>query len=555
MDTSRDRKHAVTELGERLVGGAKISCAAFFGSLGPMSLAAWSWLFLTLYIGAMIALGWIASRRVSDADDFATARNSYGPGFLALAFAASTASGATFLGSPGLGYQYGLASIWGKFLYPIGVYFGVLISIKLVASAGHTFGNRSIPEYLGDRYQSDGVRILVSLFSLVLFFYIAGQLVSGLVMFETMLGLEPAWALAITTAVLLAYVVLGGAHADILTDGLQGFMMLLVAVTTIVLFVLGFGTGGGFGAMIDRLGDLDAHLVGPLNETTPLYHSWWSIVCVLLAHVPLGMLPHLGNKVWALRDDRDRYRFVKLAFGVGLTLGLMGLGGILARAVLGDELLAAGRSANEALPALFITLFPTWLAALVGVGVLAAIMSTADGLVVSSSQIVANDLYRRSIVPRYGRHLTEAEVDRRVLSISRWTTAIVLIGCTGLAWALMDMNIALLVWVGTGGMMAAFAGPLVMGALWRGVTKAGAYAGLLTGMSTFIVLHGQLLDPTWFDGLSLLAEAARWLHTEGPNPYSCAAIGEIVSVGVTWAVSWATQPLANEHVERIFGAA
>ena len=125
-----------------------------------------------------------------------------------------------------------------------------------------------------------------------------------------------------------------------------------------------------------------------------------------LLQIPLGMLPHLGNKVWALRDDRDRYRFVRLAFGVGLTLGLMGLGGILARAVLGDALLVPGRSANEALPTLFVTLFPTWLAALVGVGVLSAIMSTADGLVVSSSQIVANDLYRRSIVPRLGRSST-----------------------------------------------------------------------------------------------------------------------------------------------------
>ena len=70
------------------------------------------------------------------------------------------------------------------------------------------------------------------------------------------------------------------------------------------------------------------------------------------------------------------------------------LGGMLARAVLGDVLLQEGASANEALPKLFIELFPTWLAALIGVGVLAAIMSTADGLVIAASQIIANDIYR-----------------------------------------------------------------------------------------------------------------------------------------------------------------
>ena len=69
----------------------------------------------------------------------------------------------------------------------IGVYVGILISMRLIAT-GNRFGNRSIPEYLGDRYQSDTMRLMVSLLSLVLFFYLAGQLVSGVVMFEIMLA-------------------------------------------------------------------------------------------------------------------------------------------------------------------------------------------------------------------------------------------------------------------------------------------------------------------------------------------------------------------------------
>jgi sodium/proline symporter len=327
-------------------------------------------------------------------------------------------------------------------------------------------------------------------------------------------------------------------------------MMLLVAMLTIVLFVFGVGVDGGMMGVFDRLREQDTHLVQPLNRSTPLYHSWWSIVSVLLAHIPLGMLPHLGNKVWALKHDDDRRKFVKLAFGVGLTLGLLGLGGLLSRAMLGDILLSEGRSQNEALPALFIELFPTWLAALIGVGILSAIMSTADGLVVSSSQIIANDIYRRSMVPRWGKHLSSEQVDHRVLVISRWSTVVVLILCMFMAWALMDMNIALLVWIGSGGMMAAFAGPLVLGGLWRGVTLPGAYAGLVTGMGTFVVLHSGILDPAWFGPLSGVGE---WLVGEAPNPYSCAAMGEMVSVGFTFAVSKLTQPLPTAHVERVFG--
>ena len=516
-----------------------------------MDLATWSWIFMVVYISGMLVIGVIGQRRVKHADDFATARGSYGPIFLAFAFAATTASGATFLGGPGLGYQWGFASQWGNFLYPIGVYFGVLISMRLIATTGNKFGSRSIPEFLGDRYQSEGIRVMVSIFSLVLFFYLAGQLVSGLVMFEIFLGLSPFWALLITTTVLLFYVVLGGAHADILTDGVQGCMMRILAIVVLVFVLTGSGVDGGLSGLIDRLETQNSNLVQPLNPESALTHSWWSIIAVLFAHIPLGLLPHLGNKLWALKGVGDQRTFIKLAFLFGLTLGMMGLGGLLARGLLGDALLLEGANPNQALPLVFIELFPTWLAALVGVGILAAIMSTADGLVVSSSQIVANDLYRRSIAPRLKKPPSEDRLDQQVLTISRVTTVVVLVITMGMAWTLMETNIALIVWIGTGGMMAAFAGPLVVGALWRGVTRAGAYTGLASGFVTFLILHTQLLDPSWF-GSGWLHGAVVWLHGEGPNPFSCAAMGEAVSVSLTFLVSRSTQPLPQSHLEGMF---
>ena len=519
-----------------------------------MSLITWSWIFLFGYMSLMVGIGVYAQRQIKHADDFATARGAYGPIFLALAFAASTASGATFLGSPAMSYEWGLSTLWMHFLYPVGVYVGILISMRLVATSGNRFGNRSIPEYLGDRYQSDTMRLLVSLISLVLFFYLAGQLVSGVVMFEIMLGLDAAWALGITTFILLIYVVLGGAHADILTDGVQGFMMLLLAVLVIILTTIGWGVEGGFAGVVAKLAEQDPNLVTPTNPNTPLFHSWWSIFVIAFAHMPLGLLPHLGNKLWALDTGSSRLQFVKLAAIFGLTLGLLGVGGLLARVYFGDALYASGANPNQALPLLFIELFPTWLAALIGVGVLSAVMSTADGLVVSSSQIIANDLYRRTLAPKLHPNLPQEQLDRRVLTVSRWSTVAVLLICMVMAWSLMDVNVSLVVWIGVGGMMAAFAGPLVLGALWSGVTLKGAYAGLLSGFGVFILLHSQILEPAWFRGIGLHG-AVTWLRGEGPNPYSCAVMGEIVSIVVTIAVSKLTQPLPQAHLDELFGSA
>ena len=103
-------------------------------------------------------------------------------------------------------------------------------------------------------------------------------------------------------------------------------------------------------------------------------------------------------------------------------------------------------------------------------------------------------------------------------------------------------------------MMAALSGPLILGALWKGVTRAGALAGLLGGATTFAVLHAGVLDPEWLSA-GTARDVVAWLAGEAPNPYSCAALGEVVSVALTWAVSRGTVKLNPEHVQSVFGSA
>ncbi len=95
-------------------------------------------------------------------------------------------------------------------------------------------------------------------------------------------------------------------------------------------------------------------------------------------------------------------------------------------------------------------------------------------------------------------------------------------------------------------------GPLVVGALWRGVTAKGAYAGLIAGFGAFLILHTNALEAHWFGSSGVLHTAVAWLEREGPNPYSCAALGEFVSIGVTYIVSKLTRPLADSHLQALF---
>jgi len=514
-----------------------------------MGLYAWSWAFLVLYITGMLCFGYIGSRRVSGADDFATARRSYGPLLLALAFASTAASGATFLGLPGLTYQYGMSTLWIAFCYPLGIYIGVMICQRTIGRYGNAAGARSIPEFLGERFRSEGMRLSAAVFSLILLFYLASQLVSGLVMFEMMLGLPQIWALIITTVVLLGYITLGGAHADILTDGVQGFLMVGLAVAIAIMFFIGTGTDG-FGNLIEGLRAEDPALLERFNPATNTTASLWAAITVTIAHIPLGLLPHIGNKLWALKDEGSRSRFIVMAFTFGLILPAITLGGMTARVVLGDDLFQTAGGTNSALPALFIEIFPTWLAALLGVGVLSAIMSTADGLVISTSQVFANDIYRRSIAPRLHSDISQEQLDRNVLTISRATTAFTIVGAAILGWLTMEMNVVLLMWIGVGGFVAALMGPLVIGSFWWGVTRAGALSGFWSGAATFVLIRGEILSGEWLAGTAL-ADFGAWFDFYATNPYSAATFGATVSAIVTFVVSRLTVPLPAEHIDEL----
>ena len=140
-----------------------------------MTLYTWSWLFLFGYVLAMVGFGVLGNRRVTGADDYAVARAGYGPAVLAVAFASTAVSGRTFVGLPALTYTYGMSTLWIAFLYAVGLYTGILICQRTIGRYGNVSGARSIPEYLGERYRSEALRISAA----ILFVLIHSEALSG----------------------------------------------------------------------------------------------------------------------------------------------------------------------------------------------------------------------------------------------------------------------------------------------------------------------------------------------------------------------------------------
>lgn len=494
------------------------------------SIVMYSWIFMGLFIVGMIYMGYLGLKRTTTSDDFATARSSYGFLTLGLAITATIASGSTFMGMPGLAYSMGAPSLWYPILYPIATVFGMLLIASYVKKFGDKFGTRTIPEFMGERFNSDFLRIVLSIVSILLIFYVVSQFVAAATMFQTMMGLDYNLGLFLTGIVLAIYVFMGGSHSDIMTDAIQGFFMLVIAIVVIIAFLLGAGVEGGFSGMMDLIkerrpeGSLDV-LFSPGNIT---YGSAWLVFLLFVAHIPFSILPHIGNKFMAIKSGKELKRLIMFCTIIATTLPAMTLGGLLGIALIDP---GANIAADQVIPIVFSELFPPIIAGLFAVAVLSAIMSTSDGLIVSLTQILANDIYRKTIVPRRGIDPEKAE--RVEMLISRYGTFVVLAVAIFMAWN-PPASLSVFLWIGIGGIVSATAGPLCVGTLWKRSTKPAAISSMLLGSISYWVIYLPI-------GFGFT------------NPFGAAGISVMIGMASMFIITLATAKPTDKEIERVFG--
>ena len=495
----------------------------------------WGWGFLLGYVVLIAGLGYIGYRRTNSQDDYATARGGFGFLALAFAYAATVASGSTFLGIPALGYAVGFKAGYYAMIYPIGIYLGVLLVARITKKVGDRFGSQSVPDFLGDRFQSPTIRVLAATIGLFLLFYIMAQITAAGFVFEAILGLEYGVGIWVAGSLLLLYLTAGGSYADILTDAIQGAIMIAITILIVVMFATGWGLEGGAGAVnaaLEPSMQWDVHF----SSENATFANWWVILLLFIAHIGFTALPHLGNKFFAIKGNQYMKKFLTISAVIGITLPLMFLGGILAAAQ--DIQL---QNPDAVIPTLFVQNLPPIVAAFLGVAILSAIISTADGIIIAMSQIFANDLYRKTYVPWKGGDPEGDRTDQRALWISRTSTVIITIAAVA-AVITPPQFLAILLWVGIGGIIASTGGPYLIGTFWEDTSKTAAITAMVVAFAVYFVIH---LGPQagFYEG---------W-YPYNENPFASSGIGFIVSCVVTVVVSRFTEPLPAGHLNEVFG--
>jgi sodium/proline symporter len=427
-----------------------------------------------VYFIGLFVIAYYASKRIKDIKDYFVAGKTLNYWIVAFSSRATGESGWLLLGLTGMGFAVGAHAMWVLMGEMIGVVLCWVFLTQRFKALSDRYGSITIPDYLESRVRDEGHAIRkVSALVLVVFVtaYLSAQLTATGKAFETFLGIPNLWGVLLGLVIILAYTVAGGFVAVAWSDFLQGAMM--VAGLT-VLPVVALVHVGGFGPLFDGLAAQDPGLLSAWGK------DGFGLKAVLsavgLVTIGLGYLgsPQLSVRFMALRDIKE----IRQGSVVAALFTLFADAGAVFTGMCGRVIYQALKDQETVLPMLVNDLMHPVLVGLFIAVVLAAIMSTADSLLILASSAVVRDFYQKVLHP-------EAS-DRSLTEMSRVVTAVL----CGLALLFALKGGKLVFWFvlfGWAGITSVFCPAIVLSVFWKGLTRQGVLAGMIVGFVVTIV--------------------------------------------------------------------
>ncbi len=426
------------------------------------------------YFAACALIGWWAARRTRSAEDFFVAGRGVGLLPFALAAMASTLSGFAFIGGPGLVYTIGLTALFIILPAALTNTYGALVLGRRMRELGAAHGLVTIPDAIGQRYDSPAAQGLGALAILVgVVGYLGTNVLALGLVVDALFGVGLTWGIWIGAAITLAYSASGGILAGIWVDVFQGTLM---ALASTIVFVFALDAGQGLAAMTRAMQAVDPAFLGPWGTRGAMVALSFFFV---FAVGSLGQ-PHIAHKYYMLKDLR-RLRWYPILMTVAMLLAqLLFVGvGIAVKALVTVGALEPLARADDATPTFLLRFVPPVVAALVFAGVAAAIMSTVNAFLNIGAAAITHDIPKA-----LGRPRDAATLLRRG---RLWTIVLSIAGA--LTAQLSGTLVAFLGIFGYGLFACTLVPALAIGLSWEGGTRAAAIASIVTGLTLTLALE------------------------------------------------------------------
>jgi SSS family solute:Na+ symporter len=440
---------------------------------------------IALYLGLLVLIGgWSYRKTGRDPVSYFLADRGLSTLLLTFTTLATLLSAFTFFGVPADSYTHGL-----------GIFLGVGVTDAFISVLFFAFGYRlylaarkfafvTPSEFFGHRFNSPFLALLYSLSALLFTApYISIQIIAGGHAVAALTGgAVPYLAAAIVIAlIILGYVLFGGLRAVAWTDTLQGLLMMAGMLLAFILIAVGMAARSGTGeAAVDLQAWLS--LPGPAERW-----SWQALVSYqLLIFMAVPLFPQVFQRFY-MAKSAEVFKKIMVVWPL-LILAIFFPAALIG--VWGQAVFPKLAQPDQIMPLMLEAFLPGPFAVIVIAAALAALMSTADSQLLTTSSLFTRDLYARYL----NKNASPAQegVAGRI--------AVVAIAVASFAIAVNPPGVIVEIatWSFQGSAM--LFPVLVAGLYWKRCSKAGAVAGAAVSSALTIGWLAGILPQTWTFG-------------------------------------------------------
>lgn len=443
--------------------------------------------FLLVYFLAMVAIGiWAMRRSNKDAEGYLLGGRNIGPSVTALRLQSSSMSGYMFLGAGSLGYTQGYFGMW----YALGDLGGGILNLSILGrrmrKLSQVLGSITSIEYLEHRYPSKWTRAIAAPIALFcMFFYVLAQFIAGGRGLEMVSGVPYGAALAVAIGVIVLYTFLGGYLAVAYTDFVQAIIMLVGMVWILIATLKAVG---GWAAGNAKVAELDSSLLTMWGKSLQ-YEGQWGIIIGALLIFSIGYMgwPHVVVSHMAMK----RPSVARKAGVYSLIFNLLFIPGPYIIGIFALLLVPTLVNPEMAVFAVAEAVLPAFAVGIVMAAIMAAIMSTADALLLQSGTIASQDIYARFI----NKNMS----DRQSVWVSR--IMVLTLAVIGYLIAAFDPPaVAAIVIFSTTVLGSAFVPAYICAVWWKKANTVGAISSMLAGTISSVAWEiGGMTDRVGLD--------------------------------------------------------
>ncbi len=329
-----------------------------------------------IFFVGMITVGILSMKKIKNTASYFVADRNGSSLAISGSLIATTIGGSSTIGLAGLGYSKGLVGAWWLLVGAIGL---CILSFWL-AQKVREYAVYTLPEILERQYGGSSTKIVASLVIATAWLgIIAGQIIAAGKILSVLWPGQLDALMVLAASVFVLYTVLGGQYSILRTDMIQS--VIIISGLSLCL-AISLPAAGGLTAVTAALPS--SYFSFPVSSS-----FGWQDLLTFLLFVGAAYLvgPDIYSRIFCSRSPQVAKRSVMIAALAMIPIAFfVTLIGITARVML------PGISAESALPALIMQAIPVGLSGLVIAALLAAVMSSADTCLLTTSTILAADV-------------------------------------------------------------------------------------------------------------------------------------------------------------------